>query len=71
MHRYHLDDDKNLMSGLLTVFRENPYALRIPWTGQYIQHTEIPHFYGQSVSPPYPQFIAEDGSKIMQIDTLL
>jgi hypothetical protein len=70
MHRYHLDDDQNLMSSLLIAEREHADTSMMPWSGRYVQHTEIPHFYGKSVLPPYPQFIAEDGLEITELANL-
>jgi len=70
LHRYYLDDDKTLMSSLLIADRIFDGASYMPWTGRQVGHKEITNFYGQSVLPPYPLFISEDGREIYQTDTL-
>lgn len=70
MHRYHLDDDKTLTSSLLITEREFVDTPELPWTGRYVNHSEIPNFYGKSVLPPYPHFISEDGHEVLELDTL-
>lgn len=58
------------MSSLLVVTKEYLGVPDTIWAGRYVKHTEIPYFYGQSVLPPYPHFIAEDGREITQLDIL-
>lgn len=66
LHRYHLDDDAALMSSLLCVEREAGPARPMPWQGHPVSDTQIPHFYGTRVLPPFPRYIAADGRELMQ-----
>ncbi len=72
LHRYHLDDDATLMSSLLCVEREAAimYAPPLPWQGRTVNPSEIPHFYGRDVLPPYPRYIAVDGRELTSLDAL-
>jgi hypothetical protein len=72
MHRYHLDDDGTLMSSLLCLEHEGVImpAPPMPWQGRTVSHTEIPHFYGRGVLPPFPKYIAADGCEVTSIDLL-
>ncbi len=67
MHRYHLDDDPNLASSLLLVEHvdDADYLHRtMPYCGRQVRMSEIPHFYGRSVAPPYPAYIAADSRDV-------
>ncbi len=70
LHRYHLDDDAALMSSLLCVERATRMASGppMPWQGRAVTHTEIPHFYGKGVLPPFPKYLATDGREISSLD---
>ena len=70
MHRYHLDDDRTLASSLMIADWVQADAPPMPWAGRHISATDIPHFYGRSVLPPYPRFISADGRELMTIDVL-
>ncbi len=72
LHRYHLDDDAALMSSLLCVEREAAIMPLPPmsWQGRAVAHTEIPHFYGREVLPPYPRYIAADGREVISLNIL-
>ena len=70
VHRYHLDDDPTLGSSLVIADRLEVDAPTMPWAGRHVKATEIPHFYGKSVLPPYPRFISADGREIMNVDVL-
>lgn len=73
LHRYHLDDDAALMSSLLCVEREAAvmHAPSLPWQGRAVSPSEIPHFYGRDVLPPYPKYIAVDGREVSSLDASL
>jgi N4-bis(aminopropyl)spermidine synthase len=64
LHRYFLDDDPGLASSLMLVEKADPGSTPIPMphAGRRVKPDSIPHFYGQSVLPPYPHFVREDGS---------
>lgn len=72
LHRYHLDDDTALMSALLCVEREAAImpSPPMPWQSRSVSPTEIPHFYGREVLPPYPKYIAVDGREVTSLDIL-
>ena len=65
LHRYHLDDDQELSSSILFARYErlpNLISRQMPYSERQVDQEEIPHFYGRSVSPPYPRYIRKDGS---------
>ncbi|MBZ9752817.1 bis-aminopropyl spermidine synthase family protein [Deinococcus sp. HMF7604] len=63
-HGYHLDDDPQLRSALLTLHARGGNRLPLPWQGRDVPHQEIPYFYGRSVAPPYPRYILSDGQRV-------
>ena len=64
-HGYHLDDDPQLRSALLTLHAQEGRRPPLPWQGRDVQHHEIAHFYGRSVVPPYPRYILSDGQRVL------
>ncbi len=65
LHRYHLDDDRALMSAMIIADRAIDGAtsgVAMPYRGQAVPLDEIPRFYGRSVPMPYPRYIRADGS---------
>ncbi len=67
MHRYHLDDDPHLASSLLLVEHvadADDLRRPMPYCGRRVRMSEIPHFYGRSVAPPYPAYIAADNRDV-------
>lgn len=62
-HSYHLDDDPQLRSALLTLHARGGHRPRLPWQGRNVDHHEITHFYGRSIAPPYPRYILSDGRR--------
>ena len=63
-HGYHLDDDPHLRSALLTIQAGGGRRVSLPWQGRDVSHHEIAHFYGRSVTPPYPRYIRSDGRNV-------
>lgn len=62
-HRYHLEDDPDLASDLVIVDRiGGAGAPALPQAGRSVALTEITHFYGCRTPPPYPRYIATDGT---------
>jgi N4-bis(aminopropyl)spermidine synthase len=72
LHRYHLDDDKGLKSSFLCVAygAAGSPSLQMPWQGRAVEQTEIPHFYGKGVSPPFPRYLALDRHENSSLDNL-
>lgn len=73
LHRYHLDDDKNLMSSLLITEKETSYLgynWPMPYSNRRVSHLAIPDYYGKSVFPGYPDLISEDGQEITKVDNI-
>jgi len=64
LHSYHLDDDPELKSALLTVKRQATAVPPMPWARRQVDPAEVPAFYGQSQQPPYPRFISAGGRTI-------
>ncbi len=65
MHQYHLDDDQELASSVILVKRSTYTSHKfhlMRYAGRRVRFSEIPHFYGYSVSPPYPRYITVTGS---------
>ena len=70
-HGYRLDDDPTLRSAAVRVERDGlPLRVVMPWARRSVSEIEIPAFYGQSVNPPYPKLIAEDGQPIFELGSL-
>lgn len=67
LHRYHLDDDPELVSSLLLVNRIGPPSGAMPFSGRHVEPNELPFFYGRSTPLPFPKYIAHDGSPIGRI----
>ena len=70
LHRYHLDDDPELASGLMLVSNcsdvsENKISGRT-YVGRTVSQEEICLFYGRKVALPYPAFVSADGSFVYQ-----
>lgn len=65
LHRYHLPNDPGLTSSTLWVrdAREGKGVTSMPYAGKRVTGGEIAHFYGRKVTPPYPQYIREDGER--------
>ena len=66
LHRYDLDDDPELSSSLVvvdSVVQGDYPAMR--FAGRRVGMDEIPSFYGQSIRPPYPAVIGQDGTLIL------
>lgn len=69
MHRYHLDDDKQLTSALMLIDDVSDHEEAnmprsrptMPQAGRPVNFSEIPTFYGRDVVPPYPRYIEQDG----------
>jgi N4-bis(aminopropyl)spermidine synthase len=66
LHSYHLDDDPNLKSSFITICQSGNLQSKslMPWVARTVHPLEIPNFYGRSVQPPYPKYIAEDGQEV-------
>ncbi len=63
MHAYHLDDDSELTSCLLSVRSARvPKPKRTPYQGRRVALGEISRFYGRRVLPPYPRYIRANGT---------
>lgn len=64
VHKYHLDDDRNLASSTILVEAVPTYerVSTMPFTDRQVGFAEIPHFYGRTIAPPYPRYIRLDGS---------
>lgn len=62
-HAYHLDDDPEMKSALLTVKAGGSTLAAPPWAGRAVGQYEIAHFYGRSVRPPYPRYILRNGQR--------
>jgi hypothetical protein len=63
LHRYKLDDDRQLTSSLVLVEhiacgQRQP----MPYAGRSVGFDEIPSFYGRDVRPPYPHYVRHDGT---------
>ncbi len=67
LHQYHLDDDKNLASSMMTVEHvaagSNKYNPLHLYRGHQIGFDEIQFFYGSTVVAPYPRYILQDGTR--------
>lgn len=64
MHQYQLDDDQELASSVILVKRSScgqPSSQAMDYAGRRVDFSEIPHFYGLTVNPPYPRYIMADG----------
>ena len=66
LHRYYLDDDKQLTSSVMIV--ENVESVTdsgrlelMPYAGRGVGPKEIPMFYGRRVVPPFPRYIRRNG----------
>lgn len=71
MHRYHLDDDRDLSSSLLLVDHVAAVGragAAIPYAGRRVATAEVPYFYGRAVAPPYPRYIDREGNSIFGDD---
>lgn len=71
MHRYHLDDDRDLSSSLLLIDHVAAAARDgsdIPYAGRRVAATEVPYFYGRAVAPPYPRYIDREGNGVFVDD---
>ncbi len=67
MHRYHLDDDRDLSSSLLLVdhvAEVDGNDRGVPYAGRRIAAAEVPYFYGRAVAPPYPRYIDREGNAV-------
>ena len=64
IHSYHLDDDSQLKSALLTIEAGPGQRRRLPWQGRGVEYHEIDHFYGRSIKAPYPRYLLKDQSLI-------
>jgi predicted methyltransferase len=63
VHRYRLDDDRQLTSSLVLVdHTPGDQATPMPYAGRRVAFAEIPLFYGRTVNPPYPRYIRADGT---------
>jgi hypothetical protein len=65
VHRYHLQDDASLRSSTTVVQRLVHGGLQLvlpPFASQRVEPTQVAHFYGRSVRPPYPRYIRVDGT---------
>ncbi len=72
MHQYQLDDDQELASSVTLVKRSSCGSFDLQpmrYTGRRVGFGEIPHFYGQTVKPPYPRYIRADGSEVYWSET--
>ncbi len=66
-HGYHLDDDPTLRSASVQIERaSDDLRVAMPWARRAVSAEEIPHFYGQGVTPPYPEFIGADGQPVFE-----
>lgn len=66
MHQYQLDDDQELASSVILVKRSSysqPSSQAMSYVGRRVDFSEIPHFYGLTVNPPYPRYIMADDSE--------
>lgn len=64
LHRYYLDDDRELASSVILVKRNSDLHNRqkmMHYAARKVDFDEIPYFYGRSVSSPYPRYILQDG----------
>ena len=61
LHRYHLDDDPQLVSSAVFLGRSLPQDglsfPPFPYTDRMVDMASIGHFYGRTVKPPYPNRI--------------
>lgn len=60
MHEYYLDDDTELTSSLVLLEHASTIqedGKHMPFAKRYVDHLEIPNFYGREVLPPYPTVI--------------
>lgn len=64
MHGYHLDDDPALLSASVCFELQDLERAAAPSTyaARRVDFDEIRHFYGASVSPPYPRYIRANQS---------
>lgn len=67
LHAYHLDDDPELKSALLTVKAGENAHCPLHWAGRAVDQHEITHFYGRSVRPPYPRYILKGGQQVFSL----
>jgi predicted methyltransferase len=64
MHRYYLDDDKELASSVVIVKKDETLVnleTQLPYAGRRVAFDEISRFYGRSTFQPYPRFIRLSG----------
>jgi len=67
LHRYRLDDDRNLTSSLMLVEHiADPVVQPMPYASRRVAFDEISLFYGRNVPQPYPRYIRSNG--VMDFD---
>jgi len=63
VHRYQLDDDRQLASSLMLVEHiADALTSPMPYASRQVSFAEIPLFYGRDVHPPYPRYIRTSGA---------